>query len=83
MMIRNAPQLPEVILKASAFNEVASTFHRKINQFLSKIFDIAYGKDLPLFFLVYIHMFKFSLRITNKFLKRNYLHTEQVELVTF
>ncbi|XP_022954524.1 reticulon-like protein B9 [Cucurbita moschata] len=56
----NPPRLPEVILKDSAFKEVASTFHRRINQFLSKIFDIAYGKDLPLFFLAIVSLYLLS-----------------------
>lgn len=53
--IRNPPRFPEAILKESTFKDVASTLHRRINQFLIKIFDIAYGKDLPLFFLVLIN----------------------------
>ncbi|KAL0535565.1 hypothetical protein IC582_029901 [Cucumis melo] len=56
----NPPRFPEAILKESTFKDVASTLHRRINQFLIKIFDIAYGKDLPLFFLAIVSLYLLS-----------------------
>ncbi|TYJ99012.1 reticulon-like protein B9 [Cucumis melo var. makuwa] len=58
--IWNPPRFPEAILKESTFKDVASTLHRRINQFLIKIFDIAYGKDLPLFFLAIVSLYLLS-----------------------
>ncbi|KAF8390095.1 hypothetical protein HHK36_024617 [Tetracentron sinense] len=45
------PKIPEIILSQSAFQEVATTFHVKLNQFLLILYDIACGKDLTLFLL--------------------------------
>ncbi|PON38947.1 Reticulon [Parasponia andersonii] len=54
------PKIPEVVLQESAFREVASTFHRRFNQLLSKLLDIACGRDLPLFFLAIISLYFLS-----------------------
>ncbi|XP_059455414.1 reticulon-like protein B9 [Corylus avellana] len=54
------PKIPESILQESAFKEVASTFHTRFNQLLSKLMDIAYGKDPPLFLLAIFSLYILS-----------------------
>ncbi|KAE8124890.1 hypothetical protein FH972_019735 [Carpinus fangiana] len=56
----NPPKIPESILLDSAFREVASTFHARFNQLLSKLLDIAYGKDPPLFLLAIFSLYVLS-----------------------
>ncbi|KAK4749124.1 hypothetical protein SAY87_026573 [Trapa incisa] len=52
------PKIPKLILDGSAFNEIAFTIHKRLNQLLAKLFDIACGRDLATFllaiFLLYI-----------------------------
>ncbi|GMN46385.1 hypothetical protein TIFTF001_015584 [Ficus carica] len=54
------PQIPQVILHESSFREVTSTFHGRFNQSLSKLLDIACGRDLPLFFSVLVSLYILS-----------------------
>ncbi|GLT66463.1 hypothetical protein SLA2020_388270 [Shorea laevis] len=56
----NPPKIPEIILQEYAFSEVASTFHTRFNQFLSKLLEIACGKDPPLFFLAIFSLYILS-----------------------
>lgn len=52
-MHRTPPTIPGIILHESTFKELASTVHKRCNQFLSKLLDSACGRDLPFFFLVF------------------------------
>ncbi|KAH9722868.1 reticulon-like protein B9 [Citrus sinensis] len=54
------PQIPEVILRESTFREVASTLRVRFNKILSKLLDVACGKDPGLFILVIAILYIFS-----------------------
>ncbi|XP_024030357.1 reticulon-like protein B9 [Morus notabilis] len=54
------PKIPQVILHESSFREVASTFHTRFNQSLSKLLYIACGRDVPLFLLVIVSLYILS-----------------------
>ncbi|XP_010549104.1 PREDICTED: reticulon-like protein B9 [Tarenaya hassleriana] len=56
----NRPTIPEVLLHESSFRQLASTFHVRFNKILSKLLDIAYGRDPPLFFLTTISLYIIS-----------------------
>ncbi|KAF3976771.1 hypothetical protein ACB098_04G075300 [Castanea mollissima] len=57
----NPPNIPENILHESEMREIASTFHIRFNQFLSKFLEIAYGRDqIPLFFLAIVSLYALS-----------------------
>lgn len=45
------PQIPEIVLRESTFREVASTFRVRFNQILSRLLDVACGKEPRLFIL--------------------------------
>ncbi|GAV81339.1 Reticulon domain-containing protein [Cephalotus follicularis] len=47
----NRPEIPKTILHGSAFEEVASAFHKRFNRVLSKFHDIACGRDPANFFV--------------------------------
>ncbi|KDP35184.1 hypothetical protein JCGZ_10718 [Jatropha curcas] len=47
------PKIPRSIFDGQAFQEFGSSFHERFNQALSKLLDIAYGKDPVLFILVF------------------------------
>lgn len=49
---REGPIIPAVVLDESSFEQLARSFHVTFNKILSKLFDIACGRDPPLFFLV-------------------------------
>ncbi|KAF6145880.1 hypothetical protein GIB67_028875 [Kingdonia uniflora] len=51
LLNRSPPKIPEIILSASAFKQVAVTFHAELNRSLIVLYDIACGKDLTLFLL--------------------------------
>ncbi|KAF8022542.1 hypothetical protein BT93_F0148 [Corymbia citriodora subsp. variegata] len=52
-----APQIPQFIF---TFDYVASTFHRRFNQLLSNLIDIASGRDFGQFILVIIILYVLS-----------------------
>lgn len=52
LSFRSPPLIPGAILKQSDIKEVALAFHDKLNYFISRLHDIACGKDLKLFILV-------------------------------
>ncbi|KAJ4713447.1 Reticulon-like protein [Melia azedarach] len=56
----NRPKIPETVLSESTFREVASTFRAKFNQILSKLLDIACGKDPGLFILAVASLYILS-----------------------
>ncbi|KAB1212493.1 Reticulon-like protein B9 [Morella rubra] len=56
----NPPKIPEIILQESTFTDVASTFHARFNQFLSKLLDIASGRELPYFLLATFSLYVLS-----------------------
>ncbi|CAI9113516.1 OLC1v1014128C1 [Oldenlandia corymbosa var. corymbosa] len=45
------PNIPKLVLKDSTFRELASTVHKRFNQFLSLFLYVACGNDAKLFFL--------------------------------
>lgn len=53
-MFRSPPKIPKSILDGDAFHEAASNFHERFNHALSKLLDIASGKDPALFILVFL-----------------------------
>lgn len=52
-----APQIPPVMF---TFDHVSSTFHRRFNQLLPKLIDIASGRDFGQFILVIIILYVLS-----------------------
>ncbi|KAJ7970342.1 Reticulon-like protein [Quillaja saponaria] len=50
------PKLPGIIVEDVAFKELASTFHRKFNQSVFMLFDIACGRDLGLFLMTILSL---------------------------
>ncbi|XP_048330164.1 reticulon-like protein B9 [Ziziphus jujuba] len=56
----NPPILPQIIVREDAFKDAALTFHRRFNHSLSKLFDIAYGRDLPHFILAIVSLYTLS-----------------------
>ncbi|KAF3532764.1 hypothetical protein DY000_02042520 [Brassica cretica] len=54
------PIIPEVVLDESSFKELATSFHDMFNQILSKLLDLACGRDPPLFFLTTISLYILS-----------------------
>ncbi|KAF8378668.1 hypothetical protein HHK36_030017 [Tetracentron sinense] len=54
------PKIPEIILSESAFKEVASAFHLRLNQFLLILYDTASGKDLTHFLLAIVSLWILS-----------------------
>ncbi|KAJ4874231.1 Reticulon-like protein B9 [Raphanus sativus] len=55
------PIIPEVVLDESSFKELATSFHDRFNQILSKLLDLACGRDPPLFFLTTISLYILSI----------------------
>ncbi|XP_010487741.1 PREDICTED: reticulon-like protein B9 [Camelina sativa] len=55
------PIIPEVVLDESSFRHLATSFHVRFNQILSKLLDIACGRDPPLFFLTTISLYILSI----------------------
>ncbi|KAF8044908.1 hypothetical protein N665_6032s0001 [Sinapis alba] len=55
------PIIPEVVLDESSFKELATRFHDRFNQILSKLHDLACGRDPPLFFLTTISLYILSI----------------------
>ncbi|KAG2317658.1 hypothetical protein Bca4012_068572 [Brassica carinata] len=55
------PIIPEVVLDESSFKELATSFHDRFNQVLSKLLDLACGRDPPLFFLTTISLYILSI----------------------
>ncbi|XP_022856711.1 reticulon-like protein B9 [Olea europaea var. sylvestris] len=54
------PRLPETILEEPAIRDVASTFHKKINDFLSELHYVASGNNPKLFFLILVSLWVIS-----------------------
>ncbi|CAI9787216.1 unnamed protein product [Fraxinus pennsylvanica] len=52
--------IPKTILQESAIRDVASTFHKKFNYFLSQLLYVASGNDPKLFFLTIISLWIIS-----------------------
>ncbi|CAN8270254.1 unnamed protein product [Cochlearia groenlandica] len=55
------PMIPEVVVDESSFKQLAKIFHVRFNQILSKLLDIACGRDPPLFFLTTISLYILSI----------------------
>ncbi|KAL1221630.1 Reticulon-like protein B9 [Cardamine amara subsp. amara] len=55
------PIMPELVLDESSFKELSRSFYVRFNQILSKLLDIAYGRDPPLFFLTTISLYILSI----------------------
>ncbi|CAA7051362.1 unnamed protein product [Microthlaspi erraticum] len=55
------PIIPEVVLDESSFKHLARSFHVRFNQILSKLLDIACGRDPSLFFLTTISLYILSI----------------------
>ncbi|KAL2903486.1 Reticulon-like protein B9 [Bienertia sinuspersici] len=45
------PQIPEIIMHETTFEQAAIAFHARFNQYLAMLLNIACGKDIRLFFL--------------------------------
>ncbi|KAJ9187264.1 hypothetical protein P3X46_002741 [Hevea brasiliensis] len=69
----NSPKIPKSILDGQAFHEVASAFHERFNQALSKLLDIACGKDPRLFILTVVSLYILSV-IGSYFTFLNFLY---------
>ncbi|KAF7834614.1 reticulon-like protein B9 [Senna tora] len=57
---RNGPQIPDIILQDSFFQDLASTFHKRFNQLIETLLYISCGKDLPRFFLTLVSFYILS-----------------------
>ncbi|KAG7631689.1 Reticulon [Arabidopsis suecica] len=55
------PIIPEVVLDESSFKQLARSFHVRFNQILTKLLDVACGRDPPLFFLTTISLYIVSI----------------------
>ncbi|CAI0450724.1 unnamed protein product [Linum tenue] len=51
------PQIPEIVLLEHTFREAAAVFHRRFNQALAILLDIACGRDPRLFFLAIVFLY--------------------------
>ncbi|KAJ4826523.1 hypothetical protein Tsubulata_023966 [Turnera subulata] len=67
------PVIPKSVLDRSTFQDAALTFHVRFNQALSKLIDIACGKDPALFFLAIICLYILSV-IGNYFTFLNFMY---------
>ncbi|XP_028787029.1 reticulon-like protein B9 [Neltuma alba] len=56
----SGPQIPDIILQDSFFQNLASISHRRLNQFIQTFLYISYGKDLPRFFLIIVSLYILS-----------------------
>ncbi|RXH77276.1 hypothetical protein DVH24_023550 [Malus domestica] len=55
------PMIPQMILHENTFKQVASTVHKRLNHFISRVLDSASGGDFPFFFLTIICLYILSL----------------------
>ncbi|KAG8654358.1 hypothetical protein MANES_05G132800v8 [Manihot esculenta] len=67
------PKIPKSILDGDAFHEAASNFHERFNHALSKLLDIASGKDPALFILTVVSLYILSV-IGSYFTFLNFLY---------
>lgn len=58
-IFRKPPQIPDIILQESFFQDLAFILHRRFNQLLPMLLHISCGIDLPIFLLVH-NQFSFS-----------------------
>ncbi|KAG8654359.1 hypothetical protein MANES_05G132800v8 [Manihot esculenta] len=72
------PKIPKSILDGDAFHEAASNFHERFNHALSKLLDIASGKDPALFILTVVSLYILSV-IGSYFTFLNFLYLKQVD----
>ncbi|KAK4256562.1 hypothetical protein QN277_006269 [Acacia crassicarpa] len=56
----SGPQIPDIILQDSFFQNLASIIHRRFNHFIQTLLYISYGKDLPRFFLIVVSLYILS-----------------------
>ncbi|XP_068307219.1 reticulon-like protein B9 [Pyrus communis] len=54
------PMIPQMILHENTFRQVASTVHKRLNHFISRVLDGASGRDFPFFFLTIICLYILS-----------------------
>eukprot|EP00257_Ricinus_communis_P019309 XP_015578258.1 reticulon-like protein B9 [Ricinus communis] len=57
----NLPKIPRIIFEEHAFHNPASIFHERSNQALSKLLDIACGRDPILFILTTVSLYILSI----------------------
>ncbi|KAI4319213.1 hypothetical protein MLD38_032840 [Melastoma candidum] len=78
------PRLPRGMIDGSTFNYVASKFHVTLNQLLSKMFDVACGKDFPQFIAVISLLYVLSvIGSCCSFLNLLYLGLLSMEILPF
>ncbi|KAF5734007.1 reticulon family protein [Tripterygium wilfordii] len=77
----NPPRIPQYLLHESTFNEVAATFHRRLSHFLTKLLEIACGKDPRLFIMTIPALYVLSV-IGNYFSFLNLLYFGFVTMFT-
>ncbi|KAI5441612.1 reticulon-like protein B9 [Lathyrus oleraceus] len=51
------PEIPEIILQESFFNDLAFILYRRLNQLLPILFHIACGRNLPLFLMIIVSLY--------------------------
>jgi len=76
-IFRQPPQIPDIILKESFFQDLAFILHRRFNQLLPMLLHISCGIDLPIFLLVHT---QYSFSFTE--LKVNFLINKYVNLTS-
>ncbi|XP_019457857.1 PREDICTED: reticulon-like protein B9 [Lupinus angustifolius] len=55
-----SPQIPEIILQDSFFQDIASIIHRRLNQLLPMLHYISCGTDLPNFLMIIVSLYILS-----------------------
>ncbi|CAK8534075.1 unnamed protein product [Lathyrus sativus] len=54
------PEIPEIILQESLFNDLAFILYRRFNQLLPILFHISCGRNLPLFLMIIVSLYIIS-----------------------
>ncbi|KAL5079558.1 hypothetical protein RYX36_007979 [Vicia faba] len=54
------PEIPEISLQESFFNDLAFILYRRFNQLLPILFHISCGRNLPLFLMTIVSLYIFS-----------------------
>ncbi|CAL1405511.1 unnamed protein product [Linum trigynum] len=75
------PRIPEIVLHEHTFREAATVFHRRFNQTLAILLDIACGRDPRLFFLAIVSLYILSV-VGTYFSFLNFLYLGYVGLQT-
>ncbi|CAL1390830.1 unnamed protein product [Linum trigynum] len=75
------PQIPEIVLHEHTFREAATVFHRRFNQALAILLDIACGRDPGLFILAIVFLYILSV-VGTCFSFLNFLYLGYVGLQT-